>query len=79
MRSARIRTAYLEWELPGDGMALSRGGAGTPQPGAVHTAFSTSRAAAASGEEKGVWEGKVLLVVLTEVANCLGRPCLHIL
>lgn len=55
------------------------GGAGTPQPGAVIAAFSASRAAAAAGEGEAAREGKVSPVVLTEVANCLGRPCLHIL
>lgn len=53
-------------------------GQGTQQPFSVNLVFSTSRAVFFRGKKAG-WEGKVLLVVLTEVANCLGRPCLRVM
>lgn len=53
-------------------------GQGTQQPFSFNLVFSTSRAVFFRGKKAG-WEGKVLLVVLTEVANCLGRPCLRVM
>lgn len=65
----RSRATQRSWEATKQDVEQ-----GTQQPFSVNVVFSTSRAVASSGGKKAAWEGKVLLVVLTEGANCLGRP-----
>lgn len=77
----------LSWGLPRcEGVLL--GVPGVPQSKTegrehsglpVNVVFSTPELCLREGGKRAGWKREALLVVLAEVANCLGRPCFPIM